>query len=350
MTNVCTVRQRDYVFDNLRGLLIWCIPISHFTRVGGDFSSASLSGIVYITINVFVMEAFVFLSGYFSKNPGRARETSYKTFLLPYLVWTLVFFGFRYAYFGHAYLHYFLLPPFALWFLWSVFFYRFLLKDLVKIKYILPITFILYLAAGQVSVFDDSFALGRTISYLPFFMLGYYCNGGHLEKIRNLKIYQTALLGLSLTLVSAFLAFQVKAPVAFYLLKVPAAELGMTWYLDILLRAVVIVLAVGWTVFLFNILTNSKNFLTHVGMTTMPIYIFHLFVRYIVEQNGFPNPNPVVYYGCIFGLATICVVVFSSKPSAAIYDGLMDFTYKITFEPIGKIINRIKSVKKFEKS
>src|SRR5665648_1067408 len=83
----------NYRFDNLRGLLIWCIPISHFTRVGGDFSQASLSGIVYITINVFVMEAFVFLSGYFSKKPDRARETSYKTFLLPYLVWTFILFS-----------------------------------------------------------------------------------------------------------------------------------------------------------------------------------------------------------------------------------------------------------------
>ena len=335
-------KQRDYIFDNLRGVLIWCIPISHFTRVGGDFSSASLSGIIYITINVFVMEAFVFLSGYFSKNPVKARQSSFKTFLLPYLVWTLVFFGFRYAYFGHARLHYFLLPPFALWFLWSVFFYRFLLKDLIKIKYILPITFILYLAAGQFSWIDESFALGRTLSYLPFFVLGYYCNAEHIKKIQSLKPYQTGMLGISLTLVSSVLAFWVKAPVAFYLLKVSATELGIPWYLDLILRAVIILLAVGWTIFLFNILTNSKNYLTHVGVTTMPIYIFHLFIRYIVEQNGFPNPNPIVYYSCIFGLATVSVLVFSSKPSATVYNGLMDISYKICIEPIGKIINKVK--------
>jgi len=167
--------------------------------VGGDFSQASLSGIVYITINVFVMEAFVFLSGYFSKKPDRARETSYKTFLLPYLVWTFIYFLFRYAYFGKAHLN-FLLPPFALWFLWSLFFYRFLLKDLIKIKYILPITLILYLLVGQIYFFNDFMALGRTISYLPFFMLGYYCNADHIQQIQNLKKYQTGLLGFSLAL------------------------------------------------------------------------------------------------------------------------------------------------------
>ena len=60
------VKQRDYVFDALRGLCMWSIPISHFTRMAGHFSQASLSGVVYITINVFVMQAFIFLSGYFS--------------------------------------------------------------------------------------------------------------------------------------------------------------------------------------------------------------------------------------------------------------------------------------------
>ena len=65
------IKQRDYMFDTFRGLLMWSIPISHFTRVAGHFSQGSLSGIIYITINVFVMQAFVFLSGYFSKKPDR---------------------------------------------------------------------------------------------------------------------------------------------------------------------------------------------------------------------------------------------------------------------------------------
>ena len=84
-----TIKQRDYMFDTFRGLLMWSIPISHFTRVAGHFSQASLGGVVYITINVFVMQAFVFLSGYFSKKPDRSKETSFHTFMWPY------FWGFR---------------------------------------------------------------------------------------------------------------------------------------------------------------------------------------------------------------------------------------------------------------
>ena len=47
------IKQRDYVFDTFRGLCMWCIPISHFTRMAGHFSHDSVSGVIYITINIF---------------------------------------------------------------------------------------------------------------------------------------------------------------------------------------------------------------------------------------------------------------------------------------------------------
>ncbi len=320
-------KQRSFLYDTLRGLLIWSIPISHFTRVGGHFASASLSGVVYITINVFVMQAFVFLSGFFSKKPDRARQSAFKTFMLPYLVFTPIFYLFRYAYFGKAHLN-FLLPPFALWFLFSVFFYRFFLKDLVKIPHILTISFAVYIFAGQIPYFSDFLALGRTVSYFPFFMLGYYCTTEQVEKIQRMKKWQCALLGTALTAVSCWLAFGVKAPVGFYLLKGPASELGMAWYTDILLRVLIIFLACGWMAFLFAVLPKTDNYLTYVGRTTMPVYIFHLFVRYVVKVHGLPDLNQPVYYACLFGFASLCVIVFSSPPVARVYDGFMELCYR----------------------
>ena len=74
------------MFDTFRGLLMCSIPLSHFIRVAGHFSAGSLGGIIYITINVFVMQAFVFLSGYFSKNVEKSKKTSFHTFMWPYLL------------------------------------------------------------------------------------------------------------------------------------------------------------------------------------------------------------------------------------------------------------------------
>lgn len=336
-------KQRSYLYDTLRGLLIWSIPISHFTRVGGHFSSASLSGVVYITINVFVMQAFMFLSGFFSKKPDRARESAFQTFLLPYLVFTLVFYFFRLGYFGKANLD-FLMPPFALWFLFSVFFYRFFLKDLIKIPFLLPLSFLLYIFAGQISFFGDFLALGRTVSYFPFFMLGYYCTTEQAEKLQTLKPWHSAVLGAALTGVSCYLAFVVKAPVGFYLLKEPSANLGMAWQTDILLRILIIFLACGWTVLMLNILPKTDNYLTYVGKTTMPVYIFHLFIRYVIKVHGLPDPNWAVYYICLFGFASLCVIVFSSPPVAKVYDAFLDLCFK-PFELVWRPIKRLRQEK-----
>lgn len=329
------------MFDSFRGLLMWSIPISHFTRVAGSFCKDSLSGIIYITINVFVMQAFVFLSGYFSKNPDKARKSAFKTFLLPYIIFTVIFYFFRLNFFGRANLT-FLTPPFALWFLFSVFFYRYFLKDLVRVKHLLLISILLYVFAGQISYFDEFLALGRTISYFPFFLLGYYCTKENLEKLQTLKKSYVLLLGVVLIGVSIVLAYFVNIPVGFYLLKTYAVKLKITWLSDILMRILIFLLACGWIVFMVNVIPNKRTYLSYLGENTMPIYMFHLFIRYIVERYGIPNPNPFVYYGLTWGLASLCVFIFASPPISKAYNKLMDVSYDLLI--------KIKNIFIFEES
>lgn len=164
------IKQRDYVFDTLRGLCMWSIPISHFTRMAGHFSHDSLSGIVYITINVFVMQAFMFLSGYFSKKPEKGRTIAFKTFLWPYILSIFFFYGVRHLLWGSATL-YFDRPPFAMWFMLALFLYKVFQKNYVKIPHFFAITFVLYLFAGCVPFLTETLSLGRIVSYFPFFFL-----------------------------------------------------------------------------------------------------------------------------------------------------------------------------------
>ncbi len=329
------------MFDTFRGLLMWSIPISHFTRVAGHFSAASLSGIVYITINVFVMQAFVFLSGYFSKKPERARETAFHTFLWPYILCIPFFYLVRLIIWGHATID-LTVPPFALWYLFALFFYRFFLKNYIKIPHFLELSLLVFLFAGQVPFFSDTFALGRMVSYFPFFLLGYYCTPEHLKRLRSLRKSYCAILGAVLTACSVLLAFfGDQFPVGYYLLKNPACELGVTWYWDIIGRMMIFVLACGWIILMLNILPNKKNYLAYVGMNTMPIYILHLIVRYLVKKYGiffgiFPE-NVVLYYILIFGLASLCVVVFSSKPVVKGYDFVVEGSYGILLWVLDKI-------------
>ncbi len=330
------INQRDYVFDTFRGLCMWAIPISHFTRMAGHFSHASLSGVVYITINVFVMQAFMFLSGYFSKKPEKSRQIAFKTFLWPYILSIFFFYGVRKLLWGSATL-YFDRPPFAMWFMFALFLYKLFQKNYVKIPHFFGISFAAYLAAGCIPFLTEFLSLGRLVSYFPFFFLGYYCQSEHIAKIKSLRKWQCWVLAAVLIGISIFLAYGlVDIPVEWYLLRRPGAEIGVDFLTDILGRLVLFFLGCGWIVLMLNILPDKDNYVAYVGRNTMPVYIFHLVVRQWIKKHGItlglftlPADDSVLYYVLIFGLASLCVVVFSSKPVSRFYDFVVDGLYDV---------------------
>ena len=312
---ITTKKERDYMFDTFRGILMLSIPISHFTKAsanwyaslyaGAGFAHTSPSGFVYITINVFVMQAFMFLSGYFSKKPERARETAFRGVLWPYLVFTTITmiaaWGFN-APIGHYFSY--LTPSFALWFLVALFLYRYFLVDIIKFKWALPMSIFMMLAAG-VLPFGQFMALGRVFSYFPFFMIGYYCSKETLDKVRTLKKKPAlvALLGAALVFMSIWLMYH-GPKLGWFLLKTDCSHFGMPWYTDSLYRLLVFALACGWIVFMVNILPSKQNFLCYIGTNTMPIYLFHLGLRHVITQKG-------IYAGCIGALIVAWFAVIS---------------------------------------
>ena len=315
---MATTKQRDYMFDIFRGLLMLSIPVSHFTKMtgnlysslymGGGFPNQTLFGFVYITINVFVMQAFMFLSGYFSKKPERARETAFQTFMWPYLVFTFIYFLVRMFFFGSSHLT-FLSPPFALWFLFALFFYRYFLVDMVKFHWLLPLGLVLYLLAGQVKEWGDFMALGRTMSYFVSFLIGYYCSAERLAWCRRLKEHKVLLylLGAVLVGISILLCY-IGPNVGWYLLRESYHSFHITWWQDIVMRAAILVVSVAWIVFMVNVLPSKPGFLSYVGANTMPVYMFHLALRYVIQ-----------FYGLYVGFFASLVVAWF---------GILGLTYK----------------------
>lgn len=310
------------------------IPLSHYTRVAGGFSLDSPGGLLYTGIMIFTMEGFVLLSGFLSKNPDRSRKGAFKTFLLPYLVWTTVFFGYRHLIFGTAILNY-LNPPFALWFLWSLFFYRFLLKDLVKIPHLMTLALVLYLAAGQISFFGEELELGRTASFLFFFLIGYKLDWKTLERIRGLAFWKTAVLAAAFTAIVVLYCFVLPYSSEFLLFRSPGSFYGLGWYQDISGRILIGAATLSMMTVLLNRMPDRPSFLTRIGRNTMPLYIFHLFIRYLVKVWGIPSANPVLYYGMILVLWIGTILIFTSKPSIRLYDWIMDRIEKGTVKLMG---------------
>ena len=60
-------KERDYSFDAIRGFCMFLIPFQHYLSAREGFHYDGLEGYLYFVIDIFVMQMFFFLSGYFSK-------------------------------------------------------------------------------------------------------------------------------------------------------------------------------------------------------------------------------------------------------------------------------------------
>lgn len=88
-------KQRNYHFDNMKGILILCVVLGHTVSnlfsVWGNYLATKY---LYYLIYTFHMPVFIFISGFFSK-----RHSDYETYLkkaisgclIPYLIFNVLY-------------------------------------------------------------------------------------------------------------------------------------------------------------------------------------------------------------------------------------------------------------------
>ena len=116
MQQIASGKERNYLLDNMKVLLTFFMVSAHYIRISGSFDVSSFGGFFYIIAFSFIMQGFLFVSGYFSKNVDKCRLGAAKNFLLPYILLMPVMFVVRLGVFGDAKFD-LLSPSHALWFL-----------------------------------------------------------------------------------------------------------------------------------------------------------------------------------------------------------------------------------------
>lgn len=182
-------RTRNYLIDNLKLLLMLMVVFGHVIEYYINDSKLLMG--IYIFIYIFHMPLFVFISGYFSKNLEKCSKGVVRSLLIPYILLSVVWYTIASIWSGEFIFSLFN-PGWTLWYLISLFIWRLSIKYLVKVKFILIISIILSLF---ISIIPSSNSLGfilRTVTFLPFFLIGYY------TKEHNIRYIKTISNGLSL--------------------------------------------------------------------------------------------------------------------------------------------------------
>jgi fucose 4-O-acetylase-like acetyltransferase len=326
-------KSRDYLFDNMRGVLIFLVVFGHMLTSMKDQYSAIK--IIYVFIYFFHMPALTFISGYFSKNPDKARTQAFKTILLPYLILNLSTYLFKMLILKEQYFGFrFFRPTWGLWYLFALFLWKFFLKDLISIKYVLPFSFVFGVLSGFSKEFASYMALGRTFAFLPFFLLGYYCSKEHIEKIRRIPKIISLLIfivvGICSVCIIKYDIFQVKN----LFLKLPYPEEADVEHM--FYRIFIYVIALLMIGALINITSDNKSFISKIGLNTMTVYIFHLFIVPILEKFEILNDKPYLYMAYAVVISIIITYLFSRPKVSKYYN-------KVINGVIGLIITKEKT-------
>lgn len=323
--------QRDYLFDNMKAVLIFLVVVGHV--MNPDVFTFLTNQSVYVFIFYFHMPAFIFISGYFSKNVDRSRDVAFSNFFVPYILLTLA------SYFYMGILNQGNFPQFRIfgnflgcWYFFVIFVYKLLIKDMAKIRFAIPFFLLLGILSGFSKEFSSKMSLARLFSFAFFFILGYYTEEKHINWIR--KLPKTIFITISIAIYIAC-RYLVK-----YKIVSMTALLCKTYYSDkhllrdVFVRISFYCFAILLTMALINLISSKKNFITLIGQNTITVYILHLFVaRYIdfvLEEKGmFVDIGKMTYAVAVLIISIIITYLFSRPIVVRIYNGFMNIIYKV---------------------
>lgn len=312
-------RERSYLFDNIKALLILLVVIGHMLSRGGVIETKSST--LYYFIYLFHMPAFVFVSGYFSKNVEKCRDTAVQRFLIPYVVFTILLYLQKLALYwnsGEDMTFSIMRPSWGMWYFLALFAWKLLLKDIVMFRFVLPGSFFLGLGCGLSREFGYYLSIGRICSLLFFFLLGYYCKEETIRKIRKIpKI--ASLVIVAMTSVIAYACIHVlHMDTEVLFMRFPYGEESEASQL--LLRLLVYVVAVLMIVVIINLMPDKKQWFGYIGRNSISVYVLHLFLLKAVERYGWFTNDVILYVITTVVSSILICVVFALPQVKRCYD------------------------------
>lgn len=311
-------REREYLFDNYKALLILLVVTGHFVEIAS--SENQLLDCVKWLIFSFHMPAFIFISGYFSKKPPKIKSLIRKL-IVPYLVFEVLYF-LLYTFVIHKETQLWLLyPKFTLWYLLALFVWKAVTPLVIKIPYHLVLAILAGLITG-VSGLDDNFlTLPRMIVFYPFFLLGVHMDKEMIVRLREKATKRTA--GIALGILAAGLVcmsvFTDMPPRVFHG-RYDYAQMNQGAAEGIVTRLFCYGISLAVTLLILCVISDKKNRVSYLGGRTMAIYLFHGLICSWLKAKWEYFEDPGIAFETVFLLAASLAVtgVLSLKPFTAV--------------------------------
>lgn len=275
------MNDRQIFWDNFKGILIFLVVFGHFLYQYAIKCNGSLADDIFVIIYLFHMPAFIFASGYMSKSERSQSKKSLLKLLLYYLVFNTGMMIFLNIFKGTQVN---LLTPYnSYWYLLSLIAWRATIKDLSKVKGILPISIIIAILIGFWPEFSNVLSIRRTIAFFPFFLLGYTYEKEKLTEMLEKKNLKKTLiyLGVLITAVIGLFVFVNMKNISLNMLLMGTYKTPI----DTLYRILIFVIAIIMTILVLLVTPNKKiPLISNIGRNSLLIYLVHRFITLVTAQ------------------------------------------------------------------
>ena len=341
-TNIEFIKNRYYIFDNFKGILIFTVVFGHFLLDYSNKNLNTLSRKIVVFIYSFHMQAFVFISGFLSSDNSIKLINAVKLLILYYI------FNFTFSILLYFYINSpinFVSPKYSYWYILSLFHWRILIKYLNHVKFLFFISFIISFLAGYWDCFSNVLSISRTITFFPYFILGY--------KIAKRNIIDKFILWkggkLNFFKFLIFTCFFLRLTILYIKKKnISNSTLLMGAYNKtntLKDRVCTIIISLIMILIFLLILPNKKiPILNNFGKNSLYIYLFHRIFAIISQKQFFSynnNSDYIIVYSLLFTL--IILFIFGSDTLTKICNSFLNSIHKNIIEDTlkGKIILNI---------
>lgn len=309
--NQLTRLDIHYLLTNIKGIMILLLVMYHFISpivnetqisyveglpLGGQIAFCLLAMTMFSAVPLFVM-----IAGYGSKDTESCRESAFGLYFVPYIILMLLLI-LEYAIFSGVVFVKLFEPMMQMWFLFAMFIWMLILKDIASIRFVIPISIIISLVSGMAIVsdhfiftmgFGSFFSLSYVVAFLPFLLIGVKITDNVLSKMRNVKLLPilAAVLVVVAIPVIAACVFRFSSSYDFFdlaLLKGNAdyrtyfSSLGSDSMINIsgaVFRIALMVFSVVLGFLAIRFIPKKKiPFITRIGNASLTIFSLHVFI------------------------------------------------------------------------
>lgn len=309
-------KSRDPHWDNIRYFSGTLVVVGHSIE-----TLSELNGLrwLYIASWALRVPVFVMIAGYFSSaGPLNFREARRLTesILLPYILIGLLH-TLQLKYYYGEWEFFTAEPAWVMWFLLSLLVWRVTLPYLAVLRYPLLMSVGAALAVGYLDKFGSTFSASRTVTFLPFFLLGWKLRQGLADELLRARWSRNAALAILAGAFAAGWVFRHDVDTTWLGMREPYGDeipFGMEWAWAVRAGVLLAGMVVGLS--LIRVVPKGRiPVVTYLGAGGLYIYLLHpLALRVVKINEGFDGVRTWPEQLTLITLAVALAAALASPP------------------------------------